>query len=389
MKHYRDGYIIAKENEIVSENDITKMNQTVKENLSKYSKYNPEEPSQSAPLYANRIRTWEVLGEEPECEVLYIGEGIEYFSFSCTDKIKKIYIPSSVKEIRKSISSDSKISDLNNIYFEVSGTNPYYASENGSLYSKNFSKLIHFYSESGTKINSKCNEISKMCGLIVTPEIDLNSIKILRKKSLVYIGTEDFQIPKNVELLDDGFLIYTKTNKVILPKSVKYVGDVKNYYFTVEKENKYFSSDINGYLYSANGKTFLQGKSDGTLKVNNGCEEIFLSMCECVFLELPETVNKITGIQTWTIKYIVNQNNKYFSVFENSLYTKDFSELVSLHVDSIVHIHPDCKKVRPGALGKSDGLGKNRIQFEKFEKINFPDCLKNDEEFKRIMKYIV
>ena len=42
MKHYRDGYIIAKENEIVSENDITKMNQTVKENLSRYSKYNPE-----------------------------------------------------------------------------------------------------------------------------------------------------------------------------------------------------------------------------------------------------------------------------------------------------------------------------------------------------------
>ena len=39
MKHYRDGYIIAKENEIVSENDITKMNQTVKENLSKYSNY--------------------------------------------------------------------------------------------------------------------------------------------------------------------------------------------------------------------------------------------------------------------------------------------------------------------------------------------------------------
>ena len=182
MKHYRDGYIIAKENEIVSENDITKMNQTVKENLSRYSKYNPEEPSQSAPLYANRIRTWEVLGEEPECEVLYLGEGIEYFSFSCTDKIKKIYIPSSVKEIRKSISSDSKISDLNNIYFEVSGTNPYYASENGSLYSKDFSKIIHFYSESETKINSKCNEISKMCGLIVTPEIDLNSIKILRKK---------------------------------------------------------------------------------------------------------------------------------------------------------------------------------------------------------------
>ena len=102
MKHYEYGYIIAKENEIVSENDITKMNQTVKENLSKYSKYNPEDPSQSAPLYANRIRTWEVLGEEPECEVLYIGEGIEYFSFSCTDKIKKIYIPSSVKEIRKS-----------------------------------------------------------------------------------------------------------------------------------------------------------------------------------------------------------------------------------------------------------------------------------------------
>ena len=82
MKHYEYGYIIAKENEIVSENDITKMNQTVKENLSKYSKYNPEEPSQSAPLYANRIRTWEVLGEEPECEVLYLGEGIEYFSFS-------------------------------------------------------------------------------------------------------------------------------------------------------------------------------------------------------------------------------------------------------------------------------------------------------------------
>ena len=62
---------------------------------------------------------------------------------------------------------------------------------------------------------------------------------------------------------------------------------------------------------------------------------------------------------------------------------------MSLHVDSIVHIHPDCKKVRPGALGKSDGFGNNRIQFEKFEKINFPDCLKNDEEFKRIMKYIV
>lgn len=50
MKHYEYGYIIAKENEIVSENDITKMNQTVKENLSKYSKYNPEEPSQS-PLF--------------------------------------------------------------------------------------------------------------------------------------------------------------------------------------------------------------------------------------------------------------------------------------------------------------------------------------------------
>lgn len=209
MKHYEYGYIIAKENEIVSENDITKMNQTVKENLSRYSKYDPDASfiSQSAPLYANRIRTWEVLGEEPEFEVLYIGEGIEYFSFSCTDKIKKIYIPSSVKEIRKSISLDSKISELSNIYFEVSETNPYYSSENGSLYTKDFSKLIHFHTGKEL-LNQNCNELGKNCGYVCSKENnELKNIKILRKRSCINMWDGEFKIPENAEIVDDDFLI--------------------------------------------------------------------------------------------------------------------------------------------------------------------------------------
>ena len=118
-------------------------------------------------------------------------------------------------------------------------------------------------------------------------------------------------------------------------------------------------------MYSSDYKTFYAGNKKN-LKIKKGCEQIFISGANCKKIYLPKSVNNIFELNSTVenIKFCVHKDNKYFSEYKGSLYTKDFESLLFLHIYSNkglneIHVHPNCKRIDDNA-----GIKKYKCKIE-------------------------
>ncbi len=284
-----------------------------------------------------------------------------YYRITFKNCIKRIYIPASVEKITVSPSSDFYV-DEHSVEFVVSEKNKNFVSVNGSIYTKDFKTLVYSAQKKGTPflLDPRCEEIADSAKLFVDKKLTfdisypkvLPNLKTINFRGIISKSTK-LKIPEGVEKLKKGFWFITKPyakTVLYIPSTVNEIEKNPVSRYKVSKKNKAYTSYKND-LYSTNYKTFYAGDKKH-LKIKNGCEEVYLSGADCETIFLPKSVKNIYELDSnqENIRFVVNQENPYFSEYKGSLYTKDFETLLFLHLVKNgsfhdIHIHPDCKKI--------------------------------------------
>ncbi len=118
--------------------------------------------------------------------------------------------------------------------------------------------------------------------------------------------------------------------KIIIPKTVKYIGNVDSYTvtFEVDKDNPNFSS-INGSLCSKDGKEFYRYNfNEKTVKIPEGIITVYNGSLPKKKVYIPASVENFYNYDTFK-SCVVDENNKVYSSSEKgALLTKDGKELI-------------------------------------------------------------
>ena len=323
-------------------------------------------------LYLNHS----IFMDKFESSDVIVPENIEVFFYRITfrNRIKRIFIPASVKKIVVSPSSDYYVEE-HSVEFIVSKDNENFISVNGSVYTKDFKTLIYCAQKKNETffLDSRCEEIADSCKMFVNKKMNFNNtdvvpnLKTINFWSLVSKSNK-LILPEGVENLKKyflGIIKYNDKNILYISSTVKNIEG--NFYskYKVNKKNKTYATYKNN-LYSFNYKIFFAGNKK-KLKIKNGCEEIYFSGINCEKIYLPKSVKNIFELNSTleNICFSVHKENKFFSEYMGSLYTKDFESLLFLHIKSNkglneIHIHPNCKRIDDNA-----GIQKYRTKIDK------------------------
>ena len=353
--------------------------------INQLSQINENAQNKNASLYLNHSNLMDKF-ENPD---VILPNNIEtfYYRINFRNRIKRIYIPASVKKIVISPSSDFYVEE-HSVEFIVSEKNENFVSANGSIYTKDFKTLIYAAQKKGVPflIDSRCEEIADSCKLFVDKKLYFDTtssnitpnLKTINFRGLIS-NKDTLKIPEGVETLKKGFWYITKfcaKPTLYVPSTVKKIEKNCTSKYKISKKNKTYASYKND-LYSTDFKTFYAGQKKN-LKLKNGCEEVYLSDTECEKLVLPKSVKNIFELDSTmeNIRFVVSKKNPYFSEYMGSLYTKDFETLLFLHLQENgnfhdIHIHPNCKKIHENA-----GIKKGKTKIGKV----FPGNLFTSEE---------
>lgn len=248
---------------------------------------------------------------------------VSYSAFHKCNRLKKITIASSVKEIWK---------DRSNLFYcdaleliEVSENNKYYSSKEGILFNKSGTILI------------KCPDNYKSETLLIPDGVK-------KIKGFAFDGCLNIKkiiLSKSVSNLDDGIKMYIGWG---------YTSEYGRIYPSLEaievaEGNKYFSSK-NGVLYNKSGNKLVrcpEGYKHSSFIISEGVSNIDLyafDNCEMIkTITIPSSVNKITygkyeqeRLYTGSNleKIVVSGNNAVFSAKDGVLYNKKGNKLLQV-----------------------------------------------------------
>ena len=178
-------------------------------------------------LYLNHS----IFMDKFESSDVIVPENIEVFFYRITfrNRIKRIFIPASVKKIVVSPSSDYYVEE-HSVEFIVSKDNENFISVNGSVYTKDFKTLIYCAQKKNETffLDSRCEEIADSCKMFVDKKMNFNNIDVV----------------PNLKTINFWSLI-SKSNKLILPEGVE---NLKKYFLRIIKYNDknilYISSTV-------------------------------------------------------------------------------------------------------------------------------------------------
>ena len=245
---------------------------------------------------ATNIRTFKITPK-----VSFIGNRV----FADCKKMKKIYIPASVKGINPgAFNNCSSLQEIN-----VSGGNPSYSSESGVLYDKNKTKLIQYPLNKKSKVFSTPSTVerirakafagnSKLEQLTITARVigkqacyDMSSLqKVTITSGTTNIGESAFascyslrevNLPDSVKCIGYEAFVETDLREIRIPSFLTKLGDAafrwcsKLKRFTGGEGAKYSVED--GVLYNGNKTTLLQyptKKANAVFNVPNSVKKV-------------------------------------------------------------------------------------------------------------------
>ena len=197
---------------------------------------------------------------------MIIPEGVEDVLYIVKDNapfVKHVYISSKVKKLAV-VFDECGIKKRSRIEFVISKNNPYLeCDEYGSVYTKDFKKLIYLNQNNHNRknvINENCEVVGAKSGIIVSSKLTFpKNLKIIENDAL-FTADEKFIVPEGTEVLGDSFILFKnkkkQPGKIIIPASVKEIGNSSEAIYVVDENNPYFSSE-NGALYTKGFKKIL------------------------------------------------------------------------------------------------------------------------------------
>lgn len=321
---------------------------------------------------------------------MIIPEGVEDVLYIVKDNapfVKHVYISSKVKKLAV-VFDECGIKKRSRIEFVISKNNPYLeCDEYGSVYTKDFKKLIYLNQNNHNRknvINENCEVVGAKSGIIVNSKLTFpKNLKIIENDAL-FTADEKFIVPEGTEVLGDSFILFKnkkkQPGKIIIPASVKEIGNSSEAIYVVDENNPYFSSE-NGALYTKGFKKFLKQKGAEELFINPACEELDFMCCSCKKIYIPKSVNTIQAKTSHSFIISVDEENPNFSIWNGSLYTKDFGTLLYYlsNENNDLIIHPDCKKIADSATKIHYADESKRDYGKGIGKVDIPEILKDDK----------
>lgn len=256
---------------------------------------------------------------------------IDSYAFNTIENLTSLNIPDSCRVIKNaSIFYASKLTTINLNRVEFIGidnfhlcpkldqimTNPSnntFTSENGVLYTKDYSTLIKVAENvSSLHLNDK--------------------LRILKEESLSRLmNLEYVEIPKNVSEIPTKLFFESKVKRVSLKGNIKIIGE-RAFSHCKSMEEIELPNTIQIIL----DRAFYHCESLLTITLPNSLESIGeFSLAYCYSLQaltIPSSLKEIgygaLDEQSSLQRFIVDENNNYFSSFDDCLYSNDYSELL-------------------------------------------------------------
>ena len=132
--------------------------------------------------------------------------------------------------------------------------------------------------------------------------------------------------------IENGILLsyFGASKKIIIPKTVKYIGNVDYYTvtFEVDKDNPHFSS-VDGNLCSKDGTEFYRYNfNEKKVKIPEGIITVYNGSLPKKKVYIPASVENFYNYDTFK-SCVVDENNKVYSSSEKgALLTKKGKELI-------------------------------------------------------------
>lgn len=314
-----------------------------------------------------------------------VPEGVKKLKlcqFKNQAQVGKIFIPSTIENLEFAVYEETNVElPFRNVWVEVSKDNPNYVSENGSVYTKDYSKLIYFYEDENKQyeINDRCCVITSYSLVTIDENFKFpKKLEMIDTKGLIADDISEIKLPEGTKILGENFVSAEEWITVHIPSTVEIIGKNRVRY-EISKSNSNFTL-VDGNIYSKDMSIFLQGFSAVKLNVKKGCKEVDLSKSEFLEIEIPASVERVYGNHKSNFKFDVAEDNPKFSVHKGSLYSKDFTVLYEYYVPekNDLIIHPSCKKLQLGALNIDHFEWSKKEPVIKLGNVSIPDCIKDD-----------
>ncbi len=321
---------------------------------------------------------------------------IDAYAFNTCENLKRIEFSKDTKVLHHAaIYCDPNLEhiDLNNIEFIdidnfhlcpklnallVNKNNPNFSVENNILYFKDYSLLIKAPENiASILINEKTTELKEesLSRLNLVEEVIIpKGIKSIPKKLFFEAKIKKVIIKCNVNIIEERTFDHcTLLEEIVLPDTIE---EIKNHAF-------YHCESLSKINFPSNLLTIGD-----------------FSFAYCFSLKefnVPASLNAIgygaLDEQSSLIRFVVDPNNKYYSIYKDCLYTKDYQELIRVpETKESIEFHNALKVIGSGAMYKCRNIKEltlaNIIEIKDYafyfmdniHMLNLPDSINKIEE---------